>query len=396
MSATLSVLLIWSAWRTYQSLVDQQEVYLRGRVAAMASRLEQIPGTLPHDQWRVELAGEADDSLLGLTIFEEPTPALAGLWQGEELFREERIRSGSGVDVFRAFIPFHHDSRLQVARIDLDAHSADFLITPARGHLVLVAFGGILIVVLTVISARHSRIAARALQRQIELEHLARIGEMSAVLAHEIRNPLGTIKGFAQLLAERESNPTASLVHPILQQSERLENLVKDLLLYGRPAAAPTWQAIDSADVVRLVGQHAAKMAGQVEFRATGTSPFVLETDLSMVEQVLLNLLRNAVESAGSNPGAGIRTNPPFVSFEAGIRGTMAVLRMTDSGPGFGEEALARIYEPFFTSKASGTGLGLCISRKLVAALGGSLSVGNSAGGGGFAEVTLPLRREIQ
>jgi two-component system sensor histidine kinase HydH len=282
-----------------------------------------------------------------------------------------------------------------VARIDLDARSADFLITPARGHLVLVGIGGLLIVFLNIVSERHSRIAARAQQRQIELEHLAHMGEMSAVLAHEIRNPLGTIKGFAQLLVERESK-SASLVHPILQQSERLENLVKDLLLYGRPVASPAWQIVDSAQIAGLVELHATKLAGPVDFRAAVLSPFVLETDPSMVEQVLLNLLRNAVEAAGSNPDGEARSGQPVVRFDASIiHGSMAVLRMTDNGPGFSDEALARMYEPFFTSKAAGTGLGLCITKKLVTALGGSLRVGNSASGA-FAEVTLPLAREVR
>jgi two-component system sensor histidine kinase HydH len=73
--------------------------------------------------------------------------------------------------------------------------------------------------------------------RQLELEHMAQLGEMSAVLAHEIRNPLGTIKGFAQLLAEQRGGTSTELVEPILSETGRLENLVRDLLLYGRPPA---------------------------------------------------------------------------------------------------------------------------------------------------------------
>ena len=109
-------------------------------------------------------------------------------------------------------------------------------------------------------------------------------------------------------------------------------------------------------------------------------SPFDVRTDLNLLEQILLNLFRNAAEVATA------------IRFEARSEGRDAVLSLVDNGPGLSDEAQRRLYEPFFTSKASGTGLGLCISRKLAVALGGTLRIANVASGHGvIAEVRLPL-----
>jgi signal transduction histidine kinase len=369
-SAALPFLLILSAWQTYRSLEEQKDVYLRSRVAALAARLETIPedkGNRINQQWLEETLGAEEPGLAAIAILTGSTPDLAPIWRGDELFRFERTAQG----IFRAYIPFHGaGGTLRVARIDLAESTADFLVTPARRHLVLVILGGVLIVALSIT-------ATRARKRHLQLEHLALLGEMSAGMAHEIRNPLGTIKGYAQLLAEQpQTNP--AFVQPILEETSRLELFVKDLLLYGRPAT-PSPASVDSARVAELIERHALRYTGKVSFRST-VSPFHVRTDLYLLEQILLNLLRNAAEVATA------------IRFEARSEGRDAVLQLVDNGPGLSGEAERRLYEPFFTSKASGTGLGLCISRKLAAALGGTLRVANVASGHGvIAEVRLPL-----
>jgi signal transduction histidine kinase len=366
LSTALPVLLILSAWQTYRSMEDQKEVYLRSRVAALAARLETFPPASGSEAEALETLTEEEPGLAGLAIHDQPSPELAALWNGQELFRVERTPR-----LYRAYIPFHRDGRIQVARIDLDSAAADFLVEHAQHHLFLVVLVGVLIVVLSVMTAR-------AWRRQLELEHLAQIGKMSAALAHEIRNPLGTIKGYAQLLAEQGREEQQSFLKPILDEASRLEQLVKDLLAYGRPAH-PHLSAVESQRLVELMQVHARRYAAQVELR-TDVSPFVLQTDLSLLEQILLNLLRNAAEVAG------------VIRFEVQADGRDAVLRVVDNGPGLSTEAERRMFEPFFTSKASGTGLGLCISQKLAAALGGTLRVANVASGHGvIAEVRLPL-----
>lgn len=361
------MLLILSAWQTFQSLEDQREVYLRSRVAALAARLETLPAHPGREeQQTLEALSQEEPALAGLEIHDHPSPELEALWNGRELFRVERAQRR-----YRAYVPFHRQGTLHVARIDLDESASDFLVEHARRHLTLVVLVGILIAAL-------SGLTARAWRRQLELEHLAQIGKMSAALAHEIRNPLGTIKGYAQLLAEQQKPGDAAFLTPILEETSRLEQLVKDLLLYGRPAHAHPAE-VESSRIAEVVERHAGRYAWRMQFHAA-VSPFRLKTDLSLLEQILLNLLRNAAEVASA------------VRFEAQTEGREAVLRVVDNGPGLTVEAERRLYEPFYTSKASGTGLGLCISRKLAGTLGGTLRIANVASGHGvLAELRLPI-----
>lgn len=379
----LPVVLILSAVRTYRQLDEQKAVFLRSRVAALAGRLETLPESLPQSEWK-DVLSEEDEALTGLVLYERHTSPrdLADLWEGRELFRIER-RTVDGEAIFRAYIPFHSYKGMQLARIDLDEHAADFLVAHARHHLILVALGGLTILVLSGVAARYAQRAAAAERRQLELQHLAHIGEMSAVLAHEIRNPLGTIKGFAQLLGEKLNGEHAELLSPIFTESSRLERLVKDLLLYGRPAQ-PVMRPADSSEISGFVQAHAGQLTGADGTRfEMDVSPAALVTDLNLLEQVLLNLLRNSVDAVRGREDGVVR-------FEMRADSGGILVRISDNGPGFSAEAEAHLFEPFFTSKASGSGLGLCISRKLTEALGGTLTVFNLPSGGAAAEIRLP------
>ena len=366
----LAALLILSAVRTFRALDGQREVYLRSRVAALAAHLE----STPPENWAQTLADE-EPALLSFEILtaESAPPALAPLLDGRELFRTESLPS-----VFRAYIPFHSNGQLRLARLDLAASSADFLTEHAAHHLALVVIGGALIVLFTLLSFYIAN-------RHAELQHLASLGAMSASLAHEIRNPLGTIKGFAQLLQEQLRGQHAPYLNPILTETSRLESLVKDLLLYGR-AAEPRFQSVPASQIAETLQTHAA--AASIPFE-TAVSPLTLSTDPNLLEQVLLNLLRNAADAVRDTPHPAIR----LVIEPDGPR--HALLRLADNGPGLSPEAARRLFEPFFTTKASGTGLGLSISKKLAAALGGALTLNPVPSGGLAAELRLPLEKHV-
>jgi signal transduction histidine kinase len=375
--------LILSAVGTYRTLDAQRAVFLRGRAAAVSARLETIPPSLPESDWPQLLADE-EPSLAALVLYDRPaSPAfLEPLWDGRELFRTETVNATP--PVFRAYVPFHSAGSLRIARIDIDEAAADFLIRPAFRHLWLVALGGLLIVVLTVLTVRGATRLAAAERRQLELQHLATLGEMSASLAHEIRNPLGTIKGFVQLLAEKLDGAHAPLVSPILSETSRLEQLVKDLLLYARPSQ-PSLRSVRSTEIEETLRGHALHLCNAPNLRfESSASPFSVETDPQLLEQVLLNLLGNAAEAVRSLPHGVVR-------LEMTTAGDCALLRILDNGPGLSGDAARRLFEPFFTTKASGTGLGLSISRKLVDSLGGHLTLEPRPSGGVCAEVLLPL-----
>lgn len=376
LTVAIAVMLAVSAGRTYAALEAQKEVLLRSRAAAIAAHLETVAGTIDEAQLSAE-----EEALTGLAVLErENSPAeLAPIWEGRELYRTERAEGGR---VYRAYVPFHAQGRLRVARIDLAAESADTLTEHAGHHLALVGIGGLVIVVLTVLSLRWAGRLAEAEQREAELRHLASIGAMSASLAHEIRNPLGTIKGFAQLLQEQLHGAHQEYLAPILAESSRLEALVRDLLLYGRPAE-PKFALVQARQIAETAQRHGECLAG-VRF-ACAFEDMTLETDPEMLEQVLLNLIRNGADAARESRDGLVR-------LAITRDGESATLRVSDNGAGLPGEARERLFEPFFTTKATGTGLGLAISKKLIERLGGRLTLAAGEGVGTVAEIRLPLQ----
>ncbi len=380
----LPALLVYSAARTYRALEDQKVVYLRSRMAAVASQLETLPAGIPAGE--VLSALNEEPGLLDVVVLDPPPDVtkdpLAALWLGRELFRTQSAQVG-GEAVLRAFVPFHGPHGLRLARIDLAASSADFLVEHARHHLWIVAAGCLVFLALSILAAWSLRKLVLAQHRQLELEHLAHIGKMSAVLAHEIRNPLGTIKGFAQLLAEKLPPQYDDLLHPILSETIRLEGLVKDLLLYGRPSL-PCPRTTSSREVSEKMRAHAEQTRGTVKFDSR-IADVTFETDANLLEQALLNLLKNAAEALHGRPEGTVCLEVELVSDEV-------VWRVLDDGPGISAEARDRLFEPFFTSKAFGTGLGLSITRNLVDALGGKFSIEDRPEGGTVAEIRLPRR----
>jgi two-component system sensor histidine kinase HydH len=213
------------------------------------------------------------------------------------------------------------------------------------------------------------------------MEHLAHLGKMSAMLAHEIRNPLGTIKGFAQLAAEGTGESVRGLLTPIVQEAGRLETLVNDLLAYGRPPT-PALRDAEWHEIAGGVERHARHLlAGRpVRFAVSG-GRLNWRTDPSLVEQALLNLVRNAAEAVPDGAEGEIRLDA--APTPDGIR-----ITVSDTGAGIAEPARARLFEPFFTTKTFGTGLGLAIARKLTASLGGEIDLRNRESGGAEAVLT--------
>jgi two-component system sensor histidine kinase HydH len=383
----LPAVLLVSSLRTFNELKIQKTVYLRNRVAAVAGRLETLPETTSGDALYGVLS-EDEPSLISVELLSrEQTassgPSLEPLWDGRELFRTETLETG-GFEIFRAWVPFHSSAGLRLARIDLDAGAADFLITHSRHNVIVSSLGGLVLVALSLYAIWATRRAARMEVRQLELEHLAQLGEMSAVLAHESRNPLGTIKGFAQLIGEQEGAGTRGLIDPILSETQRLESLVSDLLLYGRPPSpAIRWTRWE--EVLSPLKAHAERLAQKSGVHFLADEPAVQwRTDPQLLLQALLNLLRNAFEAAGGRDGAEVRLEvhlPPS--------GGLAVA-VVDNGPGIPPEVKAKLFKPFFTTKTFGTGLGLSITRALARSLGGELTLGDAPPQGTTAELRFP------
>lgn len=268
---------------------------------------------------------------------------------------------------------------------------------PIRGAVTRARFvqwaalgGGGLLFVLALLAFYAMRRAAGMRRQMVAQQHLADMGEMAAVLAHEIRNPLGVIKGYAQLLGER-ADPSADpdgkqTLDRVVGEAGRLERLVNGLLDYARPAPPsrrPGDLAVLAGQAAELVAAEAAQ--GQVRL-LRDLSPAPAQADPDQVLQVVLNLLRNGVEAC---PEGGV------VTLRAGQRGGEAFVEVIDSGSGLPAGLGDEIFKPFVTTRTDGTGLGLAVSRRIAEAHGGRLTARSGPDGGARFRLSLPAERAL-
>jgi two-component system, NtrC family, sensor histidine kinase HydH len=380
----MPAVLLFSSIRTFREFQAQREVYLRERAATIAGRLEAANA-------RNQPTGDAILSLLE----EEPhlrelkiaaraegmqNPAIEDVWSGRALFYTAFVESG-GNKIYRAYVPFHADGVMNVAQIDVDLAASDFLVEHARHNVMISIAGGIALVLISLYSIWAARRSALLERRQLEMEHMAHLGRMSAVLAHEIRNPLGTIKGFTQLAIERSGEGLSALLSPVIEQTKRLESLVNDLLVYGRPPS-PAMRRVEWVEFVPRIEAAARQVALDHDVVLDiGDGDLHFTTDPNLLEQVLINLIRNGAEAAGTRR----------IEVRAVRSGGFVEIAVRDDGPGIAEAQREQVLQPFFTTKAFGTGLGLPISQRLTEALGGSFSIGPAESGGTVAALRVPV-----
>jgi signal transduction histidine kinase len=240
-------------------------------------------------------------------------------------------------------------------------------------------------------------------EKLIQTARLSALGQMSASLAHELRQPLNAISMIAQnleLMAERGAVPTETLqtkVSRIADQVERASKIMDRIRRFSRKTTE-TLATVDVAKLVegvRLLMEHDLIAAG-IRLEVDVPNDLTVRCDAIQIEQVLTNLLRNAADAllgvgAVSETAQGVITVRGSQS-EGGI-----ALRVEDNGPGFPEDAASRPLETFYTSKNSdqGTGLGLSICHMIAREHAGSLHLGNH-GGGAFVELLLPERYEVR
>jgi two-component system sensor histidine kinase HydH len=243
-------------------------------------------------------------------------------------------------------------------------------LTLGVGGLAAAALLGVAFVLIRREARRRADAAARERERR-----LASLGEMSAVLAHEIKNPLASLKGNAQLLARMlpgGDKPRAK-ADRVVDEAIRLEQLTNDLLQFVRTGTIQR-APVDPAALVR---DAASSVAGEVTVDAAG-APATWSLDAGRIRQVVINLIDNAV-AAG----------PPVTVTVRSGRGHL-ILEVADRGPGVAEADRDRIFEPFFTGKTQGTGLGLAICRRVVELHGGSIAVHPNPGGGAMFRAEIP------
>ncbi len=222
-----------------------------------------------------------------------------------------------------------------------------------------------------------------ALREQVrQVDRLAAVGEMAATVAHEIRNPLGGIRGFASFLAEdtAEDDPKRRLVDKVLQGVASLERVVNDLLEYTRPVELSLRPSPCAGIIQTAIGfvQYDPK---RISILVEADPEIRVLADPGQVQQVLLNVLLNSVQSIEDTGEIHLRTQADDSFVDITIR---------DTGCGMDEEQLQQIFSPFFTTKERGTGLGLAVCRKIVEGHGGELKAESTLGKGTTITLRLP------
>ena len=367
------------------SVVDH-EMDLKDRLLASqqlevertAARLRQVLAAMSSAVLMIELDGyisEANPQARDLLGFQEEPPLLASEVLPESLqdILDEVIGEGRHVRIDNLAVNPHEESVLTV-RVDCR------LVQDDKGHPI-----GVLILLDDVTQI------IRMERRLEQARTLAALGEMAASVAHELRNPLGGIGGFAALLKDmlpRES-VEARYVSKIIEGVDGLNKVATNLLAYTRPVE-PMLQDFDLCNLLREVISFVQIEIEQEGYPVRlltelGAAPRDVQMDPELLRQGFLNLFKNAVQALGEQGGEVLcrvsdDENPGWIRVD-----------IMDDGPGVAAELQEKLFNPFFTTRAKGTGLGLAIVRKNIELHGGQISLVSQAGEGATFTVQLPL-----
>ncbi len=258
----------------------------------------------------------------------------------------------------------------------LQAGTKRTALTGSLAALVLLGFAGVL--------------SARAMRRAREERHgeqqrrLAAMGQMSAVMAHELRNPLTSLKGNAQLLVEMltPGTPEHGKAALVVHESERLERLTQDLLTFVRDGELVHAEVSPRAFMDRVL----ARLPRERVSVDLAHAPTSLRVDEARLAVAIGNLVQNALQASPDDGGVDVRIYEVGKTVRVDVR---------DRGPGVPVANRERVFEPFFTTRLHGTGLGLAVARRAVEQQGGTLRVESTEGDGALFRVTLPLGEAV-
>ncbi len=224
------------------------------------------------------------------------------------------------------------------------------------------------------------------------VDRLASVGEMSAGIAHEIKNPLAGISGAITVLFDdfAEDDPRREVVKKVLEQISRLDKAATDLLFFGRPGK-PSFDYVDANNILKktmfFVRQHPEAKKISIVKELTRDLPTVW-VDAKQLQQVFFNLIINAIQAMEEGGTLQLQTSLADAS-----DGKKVLVLIGDSGPGIAPELLDKIFTPFFTTKTQGTGLGLAICRQLIEQQAGAIEIKSRVGEGTQVLIYLPVRK---
>jgi signal transduction histidine kinase len=224
-------------------------------------------------------------------------------------------------------------------------------------------------------------------------EKFAAMGEMAANIAHEIRNPLGSIQLFASLLLKNSpQKKDRERVVQIISSVKNVDNKISNLLMFTRKQS-PKMKKIDLHDILSEVLDFSRQIMEQGDIAVSvkyADARACIDGDAEMIKQIFLNIILNAQQAM---PDGGMLRIESIILSGSIVPSEAPVIEISfqDTGPGIPEENLSRIFDPFFSTKEGGSGLGLAIVHNIISQHHGSVSVENSPQRGAIVNISLPL-----
>ncbi len=293
-------------------------------------------------------------------VYLHSNPALIGKNFDEikSFFKEDspyyhKILLKTGEEVFVSDTKIKISNNIYLLRVALHTYPAETLLRTAKTHLFFISTAVILIILAGLVSIL---MMDKIEKMQLKLKELEKVSMLSRVLVHEIRNPLGSIKGFAQYLIKKIEEPTLlSYMEIILKESLRIERLSNEISDYANPHAT----TVTEVNLKELFSEIILPFMNQKEILINvNTEEIFLKTDRDKLKQIISNILQNAVDALEDS-------KDKMIFIDAKKKGKAVRLEIRDTGVGMDEYTLQRATEAFFTTKPKGTGLGLAIVSRL-------------------------------
>lgn len=384
----ISFLFVWFAGYHYRLSTRLAEENLNGLALSLSAAVETL---VAHDPTFASLRGFQTSDIAYFTlvapdgaILFHGNDALIGSRLADRRYRSvfdkgefsgRRVRLGTGETIYESHFPIHLNGSTLALRLALHTYRADSVIRMARiGLFVVIALvstaWGMALLLL-----KYAGREAVHRKEMLRRRELARLGEMGAVIAHEIRNPLAGIKGYAQLLEEKlQLDEDGEFAQVIVSEATRLEEIVNGLLAYTQEAPK-AHELVGINDVVAcsldLIAPEAS--ASGIVMNNSLDQSLTIMGNRDRLEQLFLNLFRNALQAM---PNGG------HITIDGYRHGDRIELLVADSGSGIDGNNLGRVFEPFFTTRARGSGLGLAVCKKIVDEHGGTIRVESVVGHG--------------
>ncbi len=252
---------------------------------------------------------------------------------------------------------------------------------------------GLLFIILRFVVKHGEKIIEKRAEERLRLEeklrkaeHLSAIGEMTAGVSHEIRNPLGIIKSSAQLMKKKmdKLEVRSSIPDIIIEESQRLNNIITDFLNFARPRQAD----LRPCDINDIINKNLSFLEPQIRnqeiviHKAFNEHLPNVSADPDMLYQAFLNILLNCFQAVEKNGAVTIVTDSDIQT---------VTVSFADNGPGIDEDTREKIWTPFFTTKDTGTGLGLGIVKNIIEAHNGTIRIANGKPSGAVVDICLPI-----